>query len=426
MSHQVSAAADANQGPKAVRGGQPISNGDLVAHLASLIRLENVGVFLGAGASVGEPGGRTVGQVWGSFIEGSPEAVEFLRSRGFLGGPASSTPDVEELLDRIEIALMEMERRGESRTQRWLSDARDELRRHLFRAALLDPGWWEDGSDPERLIKRLPHHRALLQKLAGARSPGQPMPWVFTTNYDLALELAAETAGLHVVNGFAGLHHRTFASQHFTLGFQNTLARGQARFGAYGIALAKLHGSLTWYRSPDGLSLRERSMTEAWQDLAPFLDGQSGRSWDGLVLPSAAKYSQTVGFVTGELLRRFNEFLTRPQTALLVSGYSFSDAHLNRILASALLNPTFHLVIYLPEFRSEGQEVKDWIAQIEEACLPQVTLVGGGERAHFSRMVQDLPDPTLIDSRSEEITRSIRTLMTAAKRRGDHDRQLGQ
>lgn len=36
-------------------------------------------------------------------------------------------------------------------------------------------------------------HRRLLQKLTAARQPGQPSPWIFTTNYDLAIEWAAET-----------------------------------------------------------------------------------------------------------------------------------------------------------------------------------------------------------------------------------------
>ncbi|RFF49785.1 hypothetical protein D0A36_22290 [Xanthomonas campestris] len=40
-----------------------------------------------------------------------------------------------------------------------------------------------------------------------------------------------------------------------------------------------------------------------------------------LVLPRAAKYLQTVGYVMGELLRRFAEFMARPQTALIITRH---------------------------------------------------------------------------------------------------------
>ncbi len=35
-----------------------------------------------------------------------------------------------------------------------------------------------------------------------------------------------------------------------------------------------------------------------------------------------------MGFALGELVRRFTEFLSRPQTCLITCGFSFSDEHL--------------------------------------------------------------------------------------------------
>ncbi|MFZ0523543.1 MAG: hypothetical protein WAL95_21125 [Candidatus Acidiferrales bacterium] len=52
----------------------------LQSHLAALLRLENVGLFLGAGAS-GPAGGRTVKQIWGDFLrESKPSADWFLEN----------------------------------------------------------------------------------------------------------------------------------------------------------------------------------------------------------------------------------------------------------------------------------------------------------------------------------------------------------
>src|SRR5690606_25997503 len=73
-----------------------------------------------------------------------------------------------------------------------------------------------------------------------------------------------------------------------------------------------------------------------------------------VVLPSTAKFVHTIGFMYGEVIRRFTEFLARPHTCLLVSGYGFQDEHINRILVSALQNPTLQLVIYLPELHRTG------------------------------------------------------------------------
>ena len=49
-----------------IRGDEPITQEDLKAHLAALLRLENIGFFLGSGASVG-PGGKTISQLWLDF-----------------------------------------------------------------------------------------------------------------------------------------------------------------------------------------------------------------------------------------------------------------------------------------------------------------------------------------------------------------------
>jgi hypothetical protein len=230
-------------GPACIRrGSEWLSNSDdLTAHLATLLRLENVGVFLGAGCSMGGLGGMTMKAVWESFAKQYEQSHAWFRENRFVGDGA---PNVEALADAVEIAVLEWTRAGNKNLPE-LRAAQADLHRAIISAALLKKEWWQTPELLER-ASELNEHRRLLKKLTTARQPGQSSPWVFTPNYDLAVEWAAETISLHVSNGFDGVHRRVFTPHNFDLGLRNVLARGEARFGTYNVYLAKLHGSLSW------------------------------------------------------------------------------------------------------------------------------------------------------------------------------------
>lgn len=391
---------------------------DLEAHVAALVRLENVGVLLGAGASMGPLGGMTMTRLWDLFKTEYGRSYQWLVDRNFVPETAPTTPNIEDLADVIDIARAEWRRQKWTRRLTQLDMARSDLQRAVIRASLLQESWWRDPATVNQTAGPLAAHRSLLHKLTAARQPGQPSPWIFTTNYDLAVEWAGESIGLKVSNGFDGLHHRAFAPHNFDLGYRNTLARGEARFGTYNVYLVKLHGSLTWRAMPDERSYVEHSAPFLWPSIEHFLDGKSDGSFPGpVVFPSAAKYLQTVGFVLGELLRRFTDVLARPQTSLITCGYSFSDEHVNRIMATALQNPTLQLVIYLPEATRTGDQLdvsgcRPWVQRIADLGSPQVTIVGGGGAAYFSELVQHLPDPAIYDEQAAKIREMLRDYQT--------------
>ena len=227
------------------RGGRWLCTEELRAHLAAILRLENVGVLLGAGTSTGTLGGMTMKKLWKGFRKRYSERKKWLKKNRFISN--TTEVNIENLLDALEIARLEWKRSDQTQELQYLKQARADVLRTVISAAILQPTWWENPSAIETEPKKLAKHRQLLHKLTASRQPGQPSPWVFTTNYDLAVEWAAEMIGLKVNNGFDGLHRRTFSPHNFDLSYRNTLARGEARFGTYGIYLAKLHGSLTWY-----------------------------------------------------------------------------------------------------------------------------------------------------------------------------------
>ncbi|USE78276.1 SIR2 family protein [Cupriavidus gilardii] len=396
-----------------IRGATPLIDGvELQAQLATLLRLENVGLLLGAGASV-VAGGKTMWGLWADFVETSPGEAQWLRDRGFVPPEALGAPDqrivpnVERLNDSLEIALVEWRRQTHSEVPQ-LEQARAQLSRAVVRAARLHPAWWTSPGGAEAHAEPLQHHRAILQKLVSARQPGQAAPWVFTTNYDLAIEWAAESIDLQVVDGFLGVHARRFSPQSFDLGFRNTQARGEARFGVYNVYLAKLHGSLTWRE--DAGQVYEMQAALAAASIETFLEDGTQTELGFMVMPRAAKYMQTIGYVHGELFRRFSEFLSRPQTSLVACGYGFGDEHINRLLRSALLNPTLQLVVYFPGFNGDALDsaLPDALRKLLSLKNPRVTVIGGGAEAHLDKLASQLPDPLLYDEEMRRLTKALR------------------
>lgn len=400
----------------AIRGGVYMKKEELEAHLAALIRLENVGVLLGAGASAGSLGGKVVKELWELFCRGYSEDFNWLLAEGFV--EKGQEPNVESLLDTIEVAILEWGRQKKIDNLNRLKEIRKSLHRTLFSAAILKSDWWKNPSVVDSTMRELWAHRTLLQRLTSSRQPGQPSPWIFTTNYDVAVEWAAESLDVKIFNGFEGLHNRRFSPHCFNLGLRNMLARGEARFGTYGIYLAKLHGSLTWRTSEDGQCYEEVSTSAIWPLLDDFLSNREG-SLNGncpVIYPSAAKYIDTVGFVLGELLRRFTDFLSKPQTALVTVGYSFGDSHLNQILLRALQNPTLQLVICLPETRLVNGKIEKngtknkWLEQLFNLESPQVTFICSGEKAYLNSVVGYFPEPAIFDEQSQKIKELLKSL----------------
>ena len=407
-----------------VRGDTLLDEQELRAHLAAVLRLENVAALLGAGASVAA-GGMTIKELWKNFINDHADSAKRfadanfidaadIRPENFDGNDPRDPPNIEILLDSLEMARLDWERRKPtSRNLKIFKADIQCLLKCVVEAAILKEDYWQEPP----VFGYLPDHVKLLQRMVGARQPGQPSPWIFTTNYDLAIEWAAESVGIHTHTGFVGIHNRTFSPQSFDLGYRNINAKGEARFGCNDVYLAKLHGSLTW----EGVSgeYRELAATEAWPKLKSIVDGTETVDDSLMVFPRAAKYLQTVGFLYGELFRRFSDFLAKPQSCILLTGYSFGDEHINRLLRSALLNPTLQIVVFLPEFtgtdEADLEKLKPEVRRLISLKSPRLTFVGGGAGAYFNSMVDFLPDPMLYDLKEQEFRDRLKIMS------GDND-----
>jgi len=101
--------------------------------------------------------------------------------------------------------------------------------------------------------------------------------------------------------------------------------------------------------------------------------------------------------------------MARPQTALIINGYGFGDEHINRLIRSALLNPTLQVVVYLPEFKGDpaAADLPQTVRRLLALQTPRLTIVGGGARAYTSALAADLPDPTVYDQELADLRRRL-------------------
>jgi hypothetical protein len=131
---------------------------------------------------------------------------------------------------------------------------------------------------------------------------------IFTTNYDLLLEGAFESAKAPYFDGFSGGH----------LPFFDPVTVSGDDLPARWSRLWKLHGSLGWAMD-EGRVVRS-----------------GGYASTELVYPDHLKYDLTQKQPYAALFERLKTFLLTPDTLLLTVGFSFRDAHICAVIDEAL------------------------------------------------------------------------------------------
>ncbi len=191
------------------------------------------------------------------------------------------------------------------------------------------------------------HNLAIWIRSIRRASPVQ----VFTTNYDLLTEQAMEESATPYFDGFVGARQAFF-----DLGAvedENILPARWAR-------LWKIHGSLNWRLTADG----KRVVRSDNQD----------KTASYLIYPSHLKYDQSRKMPYLAMLDRLKSFLLQPSATLFMSGYSFSDEHINDIIRSSLeANPTAQTFALM-----YGDLATDKYKKARECgcLLPNLTVIG--------------------------------------------------
>lgn len=181
---------------------------------------------------------------------------------------------------------------------------------------------------------------------------------IFTTNYDRLIEEGADIAGLHLIDRFVGSLNPIFRSSRLDIDmhYNPPGIRGEPRYLEGVAKYTKLHGSIDWVET-DSNNIRRIGMPFGAKRLDPFLEAANvpNNYHKVLIYPNSSKDRETSEYPYVELFRDFAAALCRPNSTLVVYGYSFGDDHINRIIADMLTIPSTHLVIIA--FKDEGGRV---------------------------------------------------------------------
>jgi hypothetical protein len=241
-------------------------------------------------------------------------------------------PDVSQLQSIVLAALNSDDKKAFTLqlTGRNLEQALSRLRRI---AALLAPGETIDDLTPAQataLDKTLCQHvvkalqitpttdlKAVEYLAAWAGSSRYHLPLeIFTINYDLLFETALEGRRVPYFDGFVG----TLKAKFHTELVEAFPGRDEECLPPFLVRLWKLHGSVNWLWETQNILRLGQPVTG---------------SLAAAIYPSDAKYdeSRRVPFVV--LQDRFRRAMQEPETLVIISGYSFSDDHLNELIFEA-------------------------------------------------------------------------------------------
>ncbi len=215
---------------------------------------------------------------------------------------------------------------------------------------------------------------------------------LFTTNMDLFLEYTLENEKIEYNDGFSGKLNARYGTENFHNSIYKLSTHFDIRSEVPLFNLFKLHGSLNWLESKNGIEYdHELNLLKAIAQInntdKDFFsisrnDGQPMglleindkiediglkkndihtsflEAYNELVMinPTKDKFATTTqNLLFYELLRMYSNHLERENSILFVIGFSFADEHLREITKRvALSNPTLLIIIFA--FNSKAKQ----------------------------------------------------------------------
>lgn len=177
-------------------------------------------------------------------------------------------------------------------------------------------------------------HVNFLQKITNRRN-GSGRTKIFTLNYDTLFEQAARRLETVVIDGFSFSHPRTFGGQYYDLDIvhrERSRMFNEENFLRHVFHLYKMHGSVDWKRNGNQIIQNDDAETDGHNPI--------------MIFPANSKFEESYKYPFFEMMSRFQMELRKQNVNLLILGYSFHDAHVNRVIEEAIqLNANLHLII---------------------------------------------------------------------------------
>jgi SIR2-like domain len=347
----------------------------LQALIAEWLRMENLVVLTGAGTSV-SAGGKTMLSLENAVLEtvlSAPKLPASVKSliedrKKTLADPAVTKKlGFEGWLSFVVNALYVTSQKGSPFSGiTWTGTVQpttDELEwfvtwvaKSIFGECALTI---TDTSPTAKSASEIAPHLAFFSKLM-ARDSNLGRAHVFTLNYDTLLEQALELLGIQYFDGFTGKADAHFDPSVYGLDiyYPGEIAEGRVRRFDKFAHLYKLHGSIHWQFKDGDVRARHPDIGEfagfpakSPAEKATFLEKEKLNSVG--ILPTANKFMQTLGMPFSHLFRSFQIRLGISQTFFVVMGYGFGDEHVNRIIETALMNPSLVMLVIEPNPTSE-------------------------------------------------------------------------
>ncbi|MDR6942956.1 SIR2 family protein [Mucilaginibacter pocheonensis] len=158
---------------------------------------------------------------------------------------------------------------------------------------------------------------------------------IFTTNYDMILEKSFENLLIPFYDGFVGSFEPFFA--HETLDSKSRFDKPPVSW----IRIWKLHGSLGWFwkLNEDKKTYRVIRLSSGAKDKYP--DSEL------VIYPSRDKYESSRKQPFTSYFDRLKESLISGEGIFIISGYSFSDEHVNEVIFNGLnQNNRLHIIAF--------------------------------------------------------------------------------
>ena len=212
---------------------------------------------------------------------------------------------------------------------------------------------------------------------------------VFTTNYDMFVELAAGRIPALVLND--GFSRAAAMDTKFSFAPERYTDRTYRSGSIYNhpseiptVNLIKLHGSLSWRRDGDSIVYDTTPVGALPQaDRTNSAKVQEHIEKFFLILPNIWKFHATImERVYYDLLRIYANALQLENALVICFGFSFEDEHILDITRRALRNPTAQLII----FSYSHDDASRFISKFENQRNVLVIAPRHGEHIDFARL----------------------------------------